>query len=80
MLGSMVAIFLHFDFLQKTKKNWFFCEQKTKQKYQHNIPSNNTKNSKFRKETKILSQDLKNLKKIPNLANFLGISQNKPPK
>ena len=79
----MVAIFLHFDFLQKTKKNWVFLRTKNKKKqkkFSTYIPSNNTTNSKFRKETKILSQKLKNFQKIQISANFLGISQNQPPK
>ena len=69
----MVAIFLHFDFLQKTKKNWGFLRTKNKKKqkkFSTYIPSNNTTNSKFGKETKILSQKLKYFQKIPNFGQF----------
>ena len=46
-LPDMVAIFLHFDFLQKTKKNWGFLQQKAKKNISTYIPTNNTTNSKF---------------------------------
>ena len=43
------AFFLHFDFLQKTKKIGVFCEQKTKKakKFQHFFPTNNDTNLDF---------------------------------
>ena len=70
----MVAIFWHFDFLQKTKKIGFFCKQKTKKQKKFSalifLLDNNTTKSKFRKETKILSQKLKNFQKIPNFGQF----------
>ena len=59
-------------FCKKQRKIGVFCEQKTKKakKFSTYIPSNNTTNSKFRKETKILSQKLKNFQKIQNFGQF----------
>ena len=79
----MEAIFLDFDFLQKKQRKFggFFCVQKTKNFSTYIPSSNNTTNSKFRKETKILSQKLKNFQENskfwPIFLEFLKIN---PPK
>ena len=52
-VALMGPIFLHFDFLRKTKKKWVFLRTKNKEKWKKNfstyIPINNATNWNFRK-------------------------------